>query len=225
MNFMKKMLRLPLPLWWIRLPLYLATLGLSVVCIAVAVQAVRGISHLEHKAESNAMQMGLMNFRFDMQDIMSTSAVLLVVALLMAISSMTFSVMLARDTVSELRTSRTHVSKDGSRTIPVSTRTLRMQALTLAFLTTWMFSVLIPSTVFSRTRGAKVTMGGIMISPGMSPTDPVYWDYGFLRCLAAAPWFTFVFSFPATIASIAAWKVSKVARSFEMEKGGNKEQE
>ena len=157
-------------------------------------------------AKMNAAQLGLSNFKFDMKgvctkhkqyavhslrptsaDIMSTSAVLLVVALLMACSTLLFSIALAQDIVSQVHKIQSHGQTEMTLKIPRTTKTLGFQAATLAFLTTWLFSVLIPSTVFSRTREAMVSINGVMLSPGMSPTDPIYWDYGFCACQVFPP--------------------------------------
>lgn len=115
---------------------------------------------------------------------------------------------------------------------PLSTRTLGFQALLLSFLSVWIFAVLIPSTLFSRTRSAHLTVTGFDVVPEVS-LDIVtkYWDYGFcectsfnpkqkpintnrsvytikVRCLAAAPWFSLIFSLPTSIVTWVAWNVA-----------------
>ena len=93
------------------------------------------IHRLKEMAEMNAAQLGLSNFKFDMKgvcakhnqyavyslrptsvDIMSTSTVLLVVALLMACSTLLFSIALAQDR----KSTRLNSSHSGESRMPSS---------------------------------------------------------------------------------------------------------
>ena len=65
---------------------------------------------------------------------------------------------------------------------PFSTRTLGLQTLVLSFLSVWIFAVLVPSTLFSRTRSAHLTITGFDASQLSLEIDTVYWDYGFCEC-------------------------------------------
>jgi hypothetical protein len=64
--------------------------------------------------------------------------------------------------------------------LPLSTRTLGFQTAVLSFLTVWLFAVLIPSTIFVRTRSAHLTIQNntTMVVPFV---DARYWDYGFCK--------------------------------------------
>ena len=123
---------------------------------------------------------------------------------------------------------------------PFSTRTLGLQTLVLSFLSVWIFAVLVPSTLFSRTRSAHLTITsglGFDASQLSLEIDTEYWDYGFcellthnlnrdfkltdiiiilfqkkVRCLAAAPWFSLIFSLPASIVTWVAWRSQSSSR-------------
>jgi len=216
-----------LPLRWLRLPLLMATLGLSCVCIAVGAQALDLGSKLEMALNSEALRTGT-TIVFDMNDIKGTSIVLTIVASLLALSSLFFSFSLSYDwichllrpkssstsTRSQLEEKIGHSSESDQldttiQNAPFSTRTLGLQTLVLSFLSVWIFAVLIPSTLFSRTRSAHLTITGPVASVASQLSlgiDTMYWDYGFLRCLAAAPWFSLIFSLPASIVTWVAWK-------------------
>lgn len=123
---------------------------------------------------------------------------------------------------------------------PFSTRTLGFQTLVLSFLSVWIFAVLIPSTLFSRTRSAHLTIKELGFAASQISSsriivyDPKYWDYGFcecisklsdnqnikirskVRCLASAPWFSLIFSLPASIVTWVAWKSQLGTRSSEV---------
>jgi len=203
---------LPPPrLRWLRLPLLVATLGLSCVCVAVGAQALDRSSKLEKffTAQAQSTRSVIM---FDMNDIKATTAVLTTAASLLALSSLVFSVALIIDWIQHLFRPRSETSaKEWSDEeasvvrLPLSTRTLGFQTAVLSFLTVWLFVVLIPSTIFVRTRSAHLTIQNntTTIVPFV---DARYWDYGFLRCLGAAPWFNFIFSVPASVITWAAWK-------------------
>lgn len=129
-----------------------------------------------------------------LSDIKSSSIVLTLVAFLMVITSSVFSVSLTSDFVSHLRRPQDHNntkvrSLDGddektqvTRRLPFSTRTLPYQTICLSFLSVWLLGVLIPSTLFSRTGSAHLTIMGSSLNSSVS-VDPVYWDYGFCTCL------------------------------------------
>ncbi|KAI0340451.1 hypothetical protein BDW22DRAFT_1360427 [Trametopsis cervina] len=192
-----------LPLKWIRLPLYMATVGLSAVMIAVGANSVKGIHHLEETLSQLSAQEGVA-LDFDMTDIESLSILLIVIGILMAFTGLFAALILINDWI---RTFRVRPQTKYPFT-PRSTRTLLAQTYILAFMSVWAMSVLIPTTVFARTRNAMVHVQGDPNAP-VAHTDARYWDYGFLRCLAAAPWFTFIFSVPATIATACAYWLHK----------------
>jgi len=90
----------------------------------------------------------------------------------------------------------------------LSTKTLFSQGLVLSFLCLWLFTVLIPTTVFVRTRHAKVSDSTNMLPENLATVDTVYWNIGFLRCLAAAPWFSFIAAFPTAIVALCASRLA-----------------
>ncbi|KAF8578538.1 hypothetical protein K439DRAFT_1663690 [Ramaria rubella] len=209
-----------LPLRWVRLPFLLATLGLSCVCIAVGAQALDRTNKLENAlmAEAQSIEATIM---FDMNDVKATTGVLTAAASLLALASLVFSLSLAFDWINHLLNPKPKQSAKErkiededmqSQRPPFSTRTLGFQTAALSFLTVWMFAVLIPSTIFVRTRSAHMTIQDTIPNVSLL-VDTRYWDYGFLRCLGAAPWFSVIFSIPATIVTWAAWKFSPSPRA------------
>lgn len=118
--------------------------------------------------------------------------VLTLVGFLLAIVSSVFSISLACDFIAHSRARPDITAKerdvDGDeekvhivQRLAFSTRTLRFQTITLSFLSVWLLTVLIPSTLFSRTGSAHLTIQNN--SPAsMVFVDPVYWDYGFCEC-------------------------------------------
>jgi len=125
-------------------------------------------------------------------DIRNTTIVLTVVASLLALTSLVFSFSLSYDWICHLSRPKSTRSQEkmGSsdqlaiRCSPFSTRTLGLQALVLSFLSVWIFTVLIPSTLFSRTRSAHLTIQGLD-APNLSPTfGSMYWDYGFCEYIS-----------------------------------------
>ncbi|KAF8509754.1 hypothetical protein BU17DRAFT_70313 [Hysterangium stoloniferum] len=215
-----------LPLRWLRLPLLIATIGLSSVCIAVGAQALDKSTMLEKNFMALAQKTGTYVV-FDMNatiikfpDIKATSIVLTLIASLIALTSIFFSITLGFDWIVHLLrptpmayTTGKECSSSPDETAPIqppirlpfSTRTLGFQTLILSFLSISALAVLIPSTIFARTGSGHLTIQGE--STDFSH-DARYWDYGFLRCLAAAPWFTLVFSAPASVVTWIAWKYS-----------------
>jgi len=145
-------------------------------------------------------------FRFDVSDMRSLSILLIVVGLLLSFTGIFSSLLLMNDWVRRLR------SPQGPQRVPLSTKTLLTQTCILAFLSVWSLTVLISTTAIVRTRHAMVMAQGNLSAPVLS-TDTRYWDYGFLRCTAAAPWFSFLFSAPATIASGCAYWLHKAGRT------------
>jgi len=209
-----------LPLRWLRLPLLILTLGLSCVCIAVGGQALDMSSKLEMILNTEASRVGS-TIMFDMNDIKGTTIVLTMVASLLALFSLIFSISLSYDWIRHLlrrNSTRSQEKMDSSEQldiqhVPFSTRTLGLQALVLSFLSVWIFAVLIPSTLFSRTRSAHLTVTGLLASQLTLEITTLYWDYGFLRCLASAPWFSLIFSLPASIVTWIAWRSRLGTRS------------
>ena len=69
---------------------------------------------------------------------------------------------------------------------PFSTRTLGLQTLVLSFLIVWIFAILVTSSLFSRTRSARLTITssstsglGLDTSQLSLEIDTMNWDYGF----------------------------------------------
>lgn len=131
-------------------------------------------------------------------DIKATTTVLTVVGFLLAIVSSAFSISLAYDFITYSRSHHDNMSAKGYgdvdyaekaqiRVVPserqaFSTRTLRLQAISLSFLSVWLLAVLIPSTLFSRMGSAHLTIQGGSENSMPVLVDPVYWDYGFCEC-------------------------------------------
>ena len=120
-------------------------------------------------------------------DIKATTAVLTTAASLLALSSLVFSLALIIDWTRHLfrprpKTSAKEWSDEEASAVrlPLSTRTLGFQTAVLSFLTVWLFAVLIPSTIFVRTRSAHLTIQNntTMVVPFV---DARYWDYGFCK--------------------------------------------
>jgi hypothetical protein len=184
-------------------------------------QALIKSSQLEKTLNSTAHRTGA-TIVFDMNDIKDVSIVMTIVAFLLAITSLVFSLSLSYDWIRHLmrpkstrtrsqveekiNSSNEQLATTTTQYAPFSTRTLRMQTLMLSFLSVWLFAVLIPTTLFSRTRSAHLTVTGsdsLSLSAGIVTS---YWDYGFLRCLTAAPWFSLIFSLPASLVTWFAYK-------------------
>jgi len=204
-----------LPLRWLRFPLLIFTLGMSGVCIAVCAQAISGTKNLEMQLATIANADGVQGFRFDMQDVRATTDVMLTVACLISLTGFAATAVLIWDWIS------LSYSPSGTQNPPVqriSTKTLKLQAALFGFLSLWLLTVLIPSTAFVRTRHAKVFDGSnnmMMLPANLSTVDTRYWDYGFLRCLGAAPWFTLIASIPMTIVTICAAHLLPASREDE----------
>jgi len=209
----------PPPLRWLRLPLLGATLGLSCVCVAVGAQALDKSSKLEKSLTAQAQTTGSI-IMFDLNDVKATSAVLTTVASLLALSSLLSSVALMIDWITHLfRPQPKNNVKECSEEalpsamrLPLSTRTLGFQTVALSFLTLWLVVVLIPSTIFVRTRSAHLTIQNNTLIT-LPFVDTRYWDYGFLRCLGVAPWFSCIFSLPASVITWVAWKSNTVRQA------------
>ncbi|KAF9054897.1 hypothetical protein BJ165DRAFT_743042 [Panaeolus papilionaceus] len=159
---------------------------------------------------------------FDMNDIRATSVVLTVFASLLTLASAAFTLILIFDIFHLLLRSTSPKTSPNEKQfaeseaptspvtpLPLSTRTLYAQTLLLGILSVAMISVLIPSTIFSRTgSGHLVVQQETVTIPVSFAIDVVYWDYGFFRCLAAAPWFSMAVSLPATAITWVAWRFS-----------------
>jgi hypothetical protein len=122
-----------------------------------------------------------------MLDIKATTAVLTTAASLLALLSLVFSAALIIDWIRYLSSPLPKLSaKEGDDEeafaspgrFPFSTRTLGFQTVTLSFLTVWLLAVLIPSTVFVRTRSAHLTTQTTALM-NLPSVDTKYWDYGF----------------------------------------------
>ncbi|KAJ7916809.1 hypothetical protein B0H13DRAFT_1997115 [Mycena leptocephala] len=95
----------------------------------------------------------------------------------------------------------------------ISTRTLPLQYLSLAFLAVWLFATQIPLSLFVSTRSVQVSafINGIKISDGFVKTveralgtKTRYKDYDYLNLLAILPWFAFLFTLAAAVVSFLA---------------------
>ncbi|KLO05928.1 hypothetical protein SCHPADRAFT_910683 [Schizopora paradoxa] len=204
-----------LPLRWLRLPLIIFTLGMSGVCIAVCAQAISGTKNLEMQLATIANADSVQDFRFDMQDVRSTTDVLLAVACMVALTGFVCAALLIWDWVTLLFAPGIQNGPSSQR---ISTRTLRLQAAVYGFLSIWLFAILIPSTFIVRRRHAKVMDSSnnlTMLPANLMNVDTRYWDYGFLRCLGAAPWFTLIATLPTTLVTICAAHLLPVQREDE----------
>ena len=123
-------------------------------------------------------------------DIKGTTIVLTIVASLLALSSLLFFFSLSYDWIRHIlgpKSTRTQEKMDSSDQLayqhaPFSTRSLGFQTLVLSFLSVWMFAVLIPSTLFSRTGSAHLTIIGSDAFQLSLEIDTEYWAYGFCEC-------------------------------------------
>lgn len=52
-----------IPLFWLRLPLWIATVGLSVVCVAVGAQALRRLSENNRDLTGSNYTIGVRNYK------------------------------------------------------------------------------------------------------------------------------------------------------------------
>ncbi|KAF7377438.1 hypothetical protein MSAN_00165500 [Mycena sanguinolenta] len=107
----------------------------------------------------------------------------------------------------------------------ISTRTLRLQYISLSFLAIALFATEIPVSLFVSTRSAKVSasVDGFNLSDGTLKTieralgaQTAYKDFSYLKLLAILPWFTFIFTLAAAIVSFLA---SSDSRSTSRRKG------
>ena len=120
-------------------------------------------------------------------DIKATTIVLTIVGSLLTLASLVFSLSLLYDWINHLMRPKTTISQEkmGSsdqlaiEDAPFSTRTLRFQFIVLSFLSVWMLAILIPSTIFSRTRSAHLTIRGPDAPNFILTISPSYWYYGF----------------------------------------------
>ncbi|KAI0366031.1 hypothetical protein BV20DRAFT_698427 [Pilatotrama ljubarskyi] len=97
--------------------------------------------------------------------------------------------------------------------VPLSTRTLPIQALLLSFLTIWLFASLVPMTDFVANREAKVTatLGGVQLQPSVIKAveqslgvTSVYHEIDYLRLAVILPWIAFLFAAISSALSLAA---------------------
>ncbi|KAF9456221.1 hypothetical protein BDZ94DRAFT_1229946 [Collybia nuda] len=96
----------------------------------------------------------------------------------------------------------------------LATRTLRLQAYALCFCCVWLFSCLVPFTLFFATRRADVRahIGPLELPQSLihsmeekSGSTSVYKELSYLRLVAILPWFTLLFT------SLAAFVLFKAA--------------
>lgn len=175
---------------------------MSGVCIAVCAQAISGTKNLEKELAAIANADGVEGFRFDIKDVRSTTDVLLTVACLIFLAAFSTTAFLISDWMFTSSSSQSAVPRQR-----ISTKTLKLQAALFSFLLLWLLAVLIPSTAFVRTHHAKVFDGSdnaTVLPANLSSVDTRYWDYGFLRCLGAAPWFILIASLPLAFVTICA---------------------
>ncbi|KAG6910345.1 hypothetical protein DXG01_011414 [Tephrocybe rancida] len=95
----------------------------------------------------------------------------------------------------------------------LAVRSLRIQALILAFCATWLFATLIPFTDFFANRSAQITasIGGVQLPDSLVKasekalgTTSVYKEIGYLRLVAILPWITLLFTVIAAAVLFAA---------------------
>jgi len=124
-------------------------------------------------------------------DIKATTAILTLVACLLVVSSFTFSLTLLIDWVKFLTRPRPKANDqewsgeevlESARRLPLSTRTLGIQTAVMSCLAVWLIAVLVPSTLFARTRSAHLNVRGNTSTDLPFGIDTRYWDYGFRKC-------------------------------------------
>ncbi|KAJ8454556.1 hypothetical protein ONZ45_g19258 [Pleurotus djamor] len=138
----------------------------------------------------------------DISDVRRTGIIATVVCLLSALLSFAFIVIIALPL--NYRSTST----------PLSTRTLRLQWLLLAFLAVFLFAVQVPFTLFFATRSASIRafVGNLELPQSVIQTvqsqlgvSSVYKDIDYLRLTAVFPWLAFgslLVSIAVTIAAI-----------------------
>ncbi|KIJ53405.1 hypothetical protein M422DRAFT_64800 [Sphaerobolus stellatus SS14] len=200
-----------LPLRWLRLPLLLLTIALSATTVAVGAQALDKGARLEKQIKQFGESAGGVTITFDMSNIKAICIVLTLFASLLTLISIVFTITLASDWIRHL-VSPKHQKGLGEKELdetprlPFSTRTLKWQTISLSFMSLCMLSILIPSTIVSRTGSGRIMVNGSSNVPGVFSFDTRYWDYGFLRCVTSAPWFSLIFSAPTSIVTYFAWR-------------------
>ena len=128
--------------------------------------------HLTHKVDTSLSCLVDLD-AYEVVDIRSVTDILLTVASLLSLASVFSAILLAYDWIATL------VKQHASRALPISTRTLKMQSIILMVLTIWLFAILIPSTVFSRTRSARTDESTCTTHDLPIQANPVYWNHGF----------------------------------------------
>ncbi|KAF7369240.1 hypothetical protein MVEN_00251700 [Mycena venus] len=95
----------------------------------------------------------------------------------------------------------------------ISTRSLPLQYITLAFLAVWLFATEIPVSLFVSTRSAKVSasIDGITIPDNLLKrieralgATTAYKNFSYLKLLAILPWFAFIFTLAAAVVAFLA---------------------
>src|SRR5271155_1816960 len=121
-------------------------------------------------------------------DIKDTMIVLMTVASLLALTSLTFSISLLYDWIRHLLHQKStsiqeklnYLEQLDIQCAAFLTRTLSLQALVLSFLNVTIFAVFVPSTLFSLTHSANLTIQGFIGLPDVELITSIrYWDYPF----------------------------------------------
>ncbi|KAJ7176845.1 hypothetical protein C8R46DRAFT_1346783 [Mycena filopes] len=102
---------------------------------------------------------------------------------------------------------------DANKRSGISTRTLPLQYLSLAFFAVWLFATQIPVSVFVSQRSVKVSamINGLNLPNGVIKTieralgtNIAYKDFSYLKLLAIIPWFALIFTVAAAVVSFLA---------------------
>ncbi|KAJ7149146.1 hypothetical protein C8R46DRAFT_1009784 [Mycena filopes] len=102
---------------------------------------------------------------------------------------------------------------DANKRSGISTRTLPLQYLSLAFFAVWLFATQIPVSVFVSKRSVKVSamINGLNLPNGVIKTieralgtNTAYKDFSYLKLLAIIPWFALIFTVAAAVVSFLA---------------------
>jgi len=84
-----------------------------------------------------------------------------------------------------------------------------LESLAFGFWSIWIFACVIANTVISRTRSAKVLVGGRQLPASLVQqaseavgVSPRYWDNSYVRFYAIVTWFTLLFAVLSTFVSL-----------------------
>ncbi|KIM33073.1 hypothetical protein M408DRAFT_326733 [Serendipita vermifera MAFF 305830] len=108
----------------------------------------------------------------------------------------------------DMRKSASAVSKE-----PISTRTLPLQWMSLAFMAVWIFACAVPATltavngeakVTAFSRGAQLPDALVAATERSLGVDPAYWSNDFVRLQTIPPWIALGFAIITTIVTFVA---------------------